>query len=149
MIVRELLFDSSDYRASLTLRDVVLRRPLGHVLSADDRVNEDRQFHFGAFDGDDLVGCVIFKPLEDGIVKLRQMAVGLNHQRRGIGGRLIAFGEAAMVERGFRVIELSARRTAEAFYAKLGYEAVGEEYAEVGVPHVKMVKSLRGVITPE
>jgi predicted GNAT family N-acyltransferase len=42
------------------------------------------------------------------------------------------------------VLELHAQLAAEGFYARLGYEAFGENYLEAGIPHV----SMRKVLTP-
>jgi predicted GNAT family N-acyltransferase len=45
-------------------------------------------------------------------------------------------------QRSHKEVRLSAQRTAEAFYAAHGFVAVGEPFAEVGIPHVEMVLSL-------
>jgi predicted GNAT family N-acyltransferase len=37
---------------------------------------------------------------------------------------------------------LHARETAVPFYLKLGYEVVGGQFEEVGIPHFKMEKKL-------
>jgi predicted GNAT family N-acyltransferase len=37
---------------------------------------------------------------------------------------------------------LHAQRSAEGFYARLGFVARGAPYEEVGIPHLTMVKSL-------
>ena len=53
--------------------------------------------------------------------------------------------EAILSARGFTDLSLHARKSAVGFYEKLGYEAVGEEFTEITIPHRKMVKRLEPV----
>lgn len=142
MTFREVEFGSSEYRQMLTLRESVLRIPLGLSLSAADLADEDRQWHFAMYEKNCLIGCVLVKPLGDGLAKLRQMAVSPTHQGRGTGQQLITAVEAALRERGCHHIEMSARQSAIGFYEKLGYRTTGPGYIEQGIPHVRMQKRL-------
>ena len=141
MLIREIQFGGADYRRLLAMRHAILRAPLGLDWSADDLVGEDEQLHFGLFDdADALLGCVVVKPLGDQSAKVRQMAVadGL----RGRGRRLIEGMEAALRGRDIRRIEMDARKIAVGFYEKLGYRVEGDEFLQVTIPHVKMLKDL-------
>jgi len=40
--------------------------------------------------------------------------------------------------RGHKEVRLSAQRTAQGFYAKNGFQVVGEPFDEVGIAHVEM-----------
>ena len=44
--------------------------------------------------------------------------------------------------RGDRRVNLSAQRSAEAFYRRLGYRVEGEPFDEVGIEHVHMTLAL-------
>lgn len=44
--------------------------------------------------------------------------------------------------RGDTQITLHAQRSAESFYRRAGFEAVGEPYDEAGIPHITMCKTL-------
>jgi predicted GNAT family N-acyltransferase len=141
--LRALAFGSSAYRASLLLRERVLRAPLGMRLTEADTAAEENQLHFGLYSGGGLIACVVIKPLADSSrKKLRQMAVAENYRGRGIGRALLNAVEAAMKELGVDVIELSARVAAEGFYQKLGYQGSGDPYLEQGIPHILMHKQL-------
>ncbi len=98
--------------------------------------------HFVAVVDGEVVGCVGFYPQDEGIVRLRQMAVSPRLQRQHIGARLLAFAEAWARENGIVRIETHARIVARGFYGRCGYEAYGDEFVEVTVPHIKMRKSL-------
>ena len=133
---------SEAYRLECELRNEVLRRPLGLDLRDDDLSAEADQLHFGLFDGESLVACVIVMPLTPSEVKLRQMAVFPAAQGRGLGRQLLEQLHLELVRQGREKIVLHARMSAIGFYSKLGYHVEGEEFTEVGIPHRKMWKRL-------
>ena len=143
MHVREFAFASDDYRAACALRQAVLRAPLGLDLRDEDLSAERAQHHFGLFDeAGVLVACAIAQPLSPTETKIRQMAVRPSHQGQGCGRRLLEGVEAQLAERGCTRLVLHARLSAAGFYAKLGYGRTGDEFTEVGLPHIRMEKRL-------
>jgi len=142
MMFSEMTFDSSEYQASLSLREDILRIPLGKKLSHNDTCNDDQQLHFGMFNEANLVACVVIKPLDSSQVKLRQMAVSNDYQGQDIGRQLINKTEATLQQKGFKTIELNARKVALGFYNKLGYVIEGDYFLENGIEHIKMMKRL-------
>ncbi len=60
-----------------------------------------------------------------------------------IGRTVMQALEDAAKARGDRRIVLHAQRSAMPFYARLGYQRVGEPFEEAGIPHQEMVKSLQ------
>ena len=81
-------------------------------------------------------------PSDHGTAKVGRMAVHRVLRGTGVGRQvLMALMEVAL-ERGDRAVRLSAQRTAEGFYARMGFQAVGAPYDEVGIPHVLMEKRL-------
>lgn len=137
-------YDSPEYQQELQLRDEVLRRPLGMSLKNDNLENDLVSVHVGAFDkaSCELLGVLLLTPLENGRIKMRQVAVLQNQQRRGIGRCLVTFAEKYAFENGYAEIVLHAREVAMGFYTQLGYETVGDEFLEVNIPHYKMRKWL-------
>ncbi|MEM8968917.1 MAG: tRNA uridine-5-carboxymethylaminomethyl(34) synthesis GTPase MnmE [Bacteroidota bacterium] len=91
---------------------------------------------------DDLLGTLVMKPLTDRQIKMRQVAVYLGHQKKGIGQKMVAASEIFSEHQGYREIVLSARVPAVPFYEKLGYKVISEMYEEVGIDHYKMSKTL-------
>lgn len=73
-----------------------------------------------------------------GVGKIGRMAVHRVLRGTGVGREIVSALTAAARERGDHTIRLSAQRTAEGFYRRLGYQPVGETYEEVGIPHVDM-----------
>ena len=143
MIVREIRFGSDAYREECALRQRVLRAPLGLNLYDEELDAEKDQLHFGLFDDHGtLVASVTVVALSPTQAKLRQMAVAPEQQRRGCGRMLMQGVEASLRRRGLTRLSLHARKAAAGFYSGLGYTTCGEDFIEVGLPHVKMSKVL-------
>jgi ribosomal protein S18 acetylase RimI-like enzyme len=138
---REIVYGTDEYRLACLLREEVLRKPLGLSLTDEDLAREKGQLHFGHFEPNGaLAGCVVAVPLSPTDVRIRQMAVSPSRQRKGLGRRIMEELEKTLRARGFRHFVLDARTSAAGFYEKLGYRAVGEEFLEVTIPHVRMEK---------
>jgi predicted GNAT family N-acyltransferase len=120
----------------------VLREPLALRPGPEERAEESRLVHLGAFEGDRLIGCLMLHDLGEKRVKMRQVAIDFDRQKSGIGSALVRFSEDVARARGFAEMVLHARETAIPFYEHLGYERQGEPFVEVTVPHLKMRKSL-------
>lgn len=142
MDIKIVPYGSDGYAQIKQLRQDVLRTPLGLVLSKKDIAGEESQILIAAFENGKIAGSVIFKPLENGVIKLRQMAVADSHQGQGLGKKLVLFGENHARNHGFTSVELSARVTAQIFYEKLGYTTTGGLFEEVGIATIKMIKTL-------
>lgn len=141
----EIKHASKEYEKAVELRRLVLRKPLGLDFTEHQLKAEAADIHLSAWDNGELVGCVVLTPTDEikncvKVVKLRQMAVDPNVQRKGIGKRLISFAERVAVARGSGIITLHARATAVPFYERLGYCVVGEPFEEVTIPHREMEK---------
>ena len=142
VIIRQVTFGSELYKQILDLRYEVLRKPIGLEVSEKDVALDHMEYLFAAFDGEKMIGCVQLRPLSGSLIKLRQMAVADAYQGRGIGARLVREAQRAAAEKGFASIETNARKTAQGFYEKLGYEPVGGEFMEVNLHTIKMHKKL-------
>jgi predicted N-acetyltransferase YhbS len=120
----------------------VLRTPLGLTLNEHDTEGEETQIHVvGVLDGQ-TIGTVSLKPLDNGSMKLRQMAVSARAQGMRVGAQLVRRAEEESRARGFTRIECHARISALPFYEKLGYITEGESFIEMTLPHIQMHKTL-------
>jgi YbgC/YbaW family acyl-CoA thioester hydrolase len=77
-----------------------------------------------------------------GVGKLGRMAVHRSLRGTRLGRDIVAALSEAARARGDRELVLHAQRSAEGFYARLGFEVRGEPYDEAGIPHVTMVRAL-------
>ena len=145
LTIRLVEHGSAPYEETVALRYDILRKPLGIGFTAEQLGAEGTDHHLACYDDDGvLLGCLILTPLDDGKLKMRQVAVAESAQRRGVGRALVERSEELAREHGFREIVLNARETAVPFYLALGYDRVGDRFEEVGIPHWKMVKEMRG-----
>ncbi len=111
--------------------------------------------HFVAYDGPGLqraVGAgrlVVEDPGFEGadpalgqVGHLGRLAVRPETRGTGLGVDLVRAIEARAVERGLRVVALSAQTHALGFYERLGYSAYGPEFDDAGLPHRWMSRPL-------
>ena len=77
-----------------------------------------------------------------GTARIGRMAVDRALRGGGAGRLLIEALQQAAAGRGDRRVVLSAQRSAEGFYRRLGYAPVGQPYDEVGIPHIGMQRDL-------
>ncbi len=71
-----------------------------------------------------------------------RMAVLKAARGTGMGARVLDPLMAKAVELGYPELILNAQTHAEPFYARVGFERVGEEFEEAGIPHIEMRKRL-------
>ena len=142
MEIRVIEMSGPEYPAVYELRDRVLRQPIGLSLDDEDLSRERSEFTLAAFDGEQLLGCVMLRPRPDGEMKLRQMAVYPEFQGRKVGAALVRAAEAFAREKAFEIMSLHARDYAVPFYEKSGYRIEGDGFKEMGIPHHLMLKKL-------
>ncbi len=139
-------YGSCDYQEMIALRDAILRKPLGLTFTQAYLQQEINDWLIGCFtmegENEKLIGCCVLTPVDETTVQLRQMAVDLTFQGKGIGRSIIAFAEQQAVNNGFTDLMMHARKTAAGFYEKLGYKIHGDEFTEVGIAHYEMKKKL-------
>ncbi|MDG2389392.1 MAG: GNAT family N-acetyltransferase [Planctomycetaceae bacterium] len=138
----EIEWNSNLYNLEIELRDRLLRAPLGLTFSFEELESESAELHFALVDDALVQACAVIVPTSREDAKLRQMAVHENHQRKGLGSRLIHEIESVLRIRGFQQIQLHAREEAVPFYTRLGYQTVGDRFMEVGIGHWKMYRQL-------
>ncbi len=141
---QQIEFGSDAFRMECELRNEVLRLPIGMDLYDEDISRESRQLHFGLFDqANNLLACVVVDPCSPTEAKIRQMAVKSECRGQGYGSSMIRYLEDHLARRGITHLFMHARMTAVEFYEKLGYGKVGNEFTEVGIPHIKMEKHMQ------
>ena len=136
-------YNSIFQKKSIELRYKVLREPLGLVYTAAQLADEKDEIHIIALQNHVVIGVVVLKKIGNKRLKMRQVAVDEQHQKSGIGKKMVIFSEEYAKQHGFGTIELHARDAAIDFYLKLNYHIVGDLFIEVGIPHYEMKKVLQ------
>lgn len=139
----EIEFGTPAYDELIRLRYDILRKPLDLFFDPEDIALEYNMLHLGCYtETMELVAGLVLKPLEEGKIQMKQVAVAATHQRKGLGSILVKASEILAVEKGFHKMTMNARETALPFYIAIGYKKLGKRFTEVGIPHFKMEKEL-------
>ncbi len=142
VLIKQITTEDTAYPQMLTLRDEVLRIPIGMSVYDDDLSKDKEDILIIAESDAQLIGCAMLKRINAQTVKLRQMAVSKDWQGQSIGAKIIQKAEEIAITENFRMIELNARENAIPFYEKLGYITEGPVFTEVGIPHRLMKKQI-------
>ncbi|MBM3938366.1 MAG: GNAT family N-acetyltransferase [Sphingomonadales bacterium] len=143
LVVEITPWGSVHYLQTLALRYSVLRKPLGLVFDPSIFPMETNDTHVIAKSGNRVVGCMILTA-HGKDMKMRQVAVDPQFQRKGVGVQLVHLAEEKALNQGAETMVLHARDSAIPFYLSLGYSIVGAGFEEVGIPHHAMRKPLIG-----
>ncbi len=139
--IREITSDDPLYAEERRLRVKVLREPLDMPGGTELFPYEADSRHFLALEGERVIGCVLFHPRPP-TGKLFQMAVYPEYQGHGVGRLLVGHLEREATASGLISVFCHARWVVHEYYAHLGYHPEGEQFDEIGIPHIKMVKTL-------
>ncbi|MCK4918278.1 MAG: GNAT family N-acetyltransferase [Candidatus Pacebacteria bacterium] len=95
--------------------------------------------HVIAISDNDSIGAGRFIPTDAG-AKIQRMAVLKPNRNEGVGAKILLKLLELIEQKDFDRVYFSAQKTAENFYGKYGFKSYGEEFEEVGLPHVMMEK---------
>lgn len=132
-------YASEDYKKAVSLREKILRKPLGLFFTKEELEQEKEYIHIAGFLGQEMCATAMLVPEGDKI-KMQRVASKSQFQGKGVGSALLHFCEEYAKKHGFQSIYCHARDTAIPFYLKNQYELEGELFNENSIPHCKMKK---------
>ena len=133
--------DAAELEEALALRVRVFTGEQGVDRSADIDGLDGEALQFVAVEDGRVVGtCRVL--ISDGLAKLGRMVVARELRGRGLGAQLLAEAERGARAAGATQVRLHAQVRAVEFYARGGYEQVGEPFVEEGIDHVTMERAL-------
>lgn len=133
---------SLDYKKCVTLREEILRKPLGLAFTREELEKEKDYIHIAGYIGSDLCATSMLIP-EEKRLKMRQVAVSKDLQGNGIASAMLEFCDDYAAKNGFKEIYCHVRATAIPFYEKNDYVLEGNFFIETSIPHRKMNKVIR------
>lgn len=74
--------------------------------------------------------------------QIGRMAVLPDWRGRGVGGAILQTLVNLAAARGSKLVGLNAQTRARAFYLRHGFVAVGDEFPDAGIPHIRMRREL-------
>jgi ElaA protein len=75
---------------------------------------------------------------DDSPIRVGRIVVRRDRRGQGVGSALLAYIESLL---GPCAAEMSAQATLEDWYARRGWQREGDVYDEVGIPHVRLVRT--------
>ena len=90
----------------------------------------------------DPLGTARLLEKSPGVAQIGRMAVVRVMRGSGLGGDLLKALFDIAKARGDKEVRLHAQCSAQAFYARAGFDPVGEPFDEVGIAHIEMRKEL-------
>lgn len=154
MNIISVMFASPAYDELVALRIETLYKPLNAEISIEDFASEYKDVHLVVYDKENiLIGGVVAKVCEEKdeflnkrkICLLRQVVVRKDLQGLGVGRDMLASLEELLINKGYKEIRLYAHVGALDFYAKLGYNKHGKEFAGNGIKQHIMKKKIQKV----
>ncbi|MBZ6493824.1 GNAT family N-acetyltransferase [Natrinema longum] len=151
--------NEADRGAAFAVRREVFVEEQGvdEALEYDDHDSEAT--HLVAVDGDEAIGAARLRRLTDvadleepeaidtdgagDVGKVERVAVRRSRRGEGVGQALMDAAETCAESRGLGLLVLHAQTRVVGFYREHGYEQVGDEFEEAGIPHVEMRKRLQ------
>jgi len=134
-------YGSTDYSRAVSLREEILRKPLGLTFLPKELEYEKDHIHIVGFIEDDICATAVLVP-EGDVCKMQRVVVKADIQAKGIGSTMMKFCEEIAQANGFKAIYCHARNTAVSFYLKNKYLPEGDYFDEDSIPHLKMRKIL-------
>jgi ElaA protein len=130
-----------ELQAALDLREAVFCGEQGVTFDGD-RDGRDREaVQLVALEDGEVVGtCRVL--IQGGDARFGRLAVRRDARGRGIGSALLRAAEEEARAGGASRMGLAAQTGAIRLYAHAGFTAYGDEYADEGIPHRNMAKSL-------
>jgi predicted GNAT family N-acyltransferase len=98
--------------------------------------------HLIAYLDNQPVGTTRIRYLDQQTAKIERLAVLPIARGRGIGKKLMEKALEMAVQQEIKEVVVSAQDYVKGLYQQLGFEQVGEKFAEAGILHVKMIKRL-------
>ena len=80
--------------------------------------------------------------ITDDEAKLGRLAVLKSCRKQGIATQLMQMATQFCQQNSITRIRLGAQVSVQDFYAKLGYQAVGDIFDDAGIPHITMLQNI-------
>lgn len=128
------------FEDAMHIRRIVFQK--GQRISEKDDFdgNDDTATHIVVYHKEQPVGTGRLRKVNEDTVKIERVAVLEAMRGRGIGKLIMQTLDAHAASMGTQRATLDAQTHAKAFYESLGYQAEGEAFEEVGMPHIVMTK---------
>ncbi len=127
-----------EFRAAIAVRVRVFVEEQGGPLEDEPDPWDAGAEQFLVLDGSRVVGTARLLQCEPGVGRIGRVALLAGYRGRGWGAALLRAVLERCRARGFGEAELHAQVHATPFYERLGFQPLGGEFTEAGLPHRRM-----------
>ena len=127
---------------ALSVRDQVFALEQGIDRDVIFDVLDETADHFVAYLDGKPIGTLRVRHPEENVAKIERVAVLEEMRGKSMGLKLMEFTLEDLKKNGIKKAVLDSQSYIKSFYEKLGFVQIGDEFEEVGIPHVYMEKEL-------
>ncbi|MGI3100136.1 GNAT family N-acetyltransferase [Companilactobacillus alimentarius] len=130
--------NSDIYKDSIKIREIVFVEEQNVPKSIeidDDKVNCT---YFTLYSDEKPVATARFQVTSDNGIHIQRVAVLKDYRQKHLGSFLLKYIFKYAQEHNFNYVILGAQDHAQAFYKKLGFKVIGQQYREAGIFHHDM-----------
>ncbi|HUD06824.1 MAG TPA: GNAT family N-acetyltransferase [Candidatus Saccharimonadales bacterium] len=133
----------SDLTAAFEIRRKVFQEEDGIPRDADFDGEDLLAEQFIAHDGGLDIGTARYRTIK-GRAKIERVAVLSEYRGQSVGKQIMLSMIEDIGARGITDIYMNSKSSTSPFYERLGFEVEGDEFMDVGIPHVRMTMHLPG-----
>jgi len=103
---------------------------------------ENSSTYYLAIDGEKVLGTARWRLIDNQTAKIERVAILKEARGQGVGTELMRYLlQDIDSQPNIQTIKLGSQNSAIPFYEKLGFQVIGEEYLDAGIPHHFMLKN--------
>jgi predicted GNAT family N-acyltransferase len=141
LIIKQVTYDQNADRIN-TIRRTVFQEEQKVAPELEFDGKDESAQHLIAYWENQPVGTLRIRALAEDTVKIERLAVLPTARRRGIGKQLMESALKVAQNEGYTQMKINSQVYIQSFYQGLGFETVGEEFEEAGIPHIQMIKKI-------
>jgi predicted GNAT family N-acyltransferase len=131
----------NEFNSIAKIRSLVFQQEQNVAPELEFDGKDEQAEHLLAYLDDEAIGTLRIRTIDNKTVKIERLAVLPKARGKGIGSKLMEYAIKLISSQGDRQIIIHAQAYIKELYLKLGFEQIGNEFDEAGIPHVKMIYS--------
>ncbi|AFZ42268.1 GCN5-related N-acetyltransferase [Halothece sp. PCC 7418] len=135
--------DFNDFARCIMIRTQVFVMEQGISAEIETDEWENHSTHYLAGDGEKALATARSRLINNQTAKIERVAVLKEARSQGVGTELMRYIlQEIHSYSNIQTIKLGSQNSAIPFYEKLGFQVIGEEYLDAGIPHHLMMQRI-------
>ena len=135
-------YDFNNFARCIMIRTqvFVIEQGISAEIETDEWENDST--HYLLTEDNKALATARSRLIDENTIKIERVAVLKEARVRGVGTELMRYLlQDIHSQPNLETIKLGSQNSAIPFYEKLGFQVIGEEYLDAGIPHHFMVKN--------